>query len=50
MLEDHGNGHVLKDVLVHPRICREVVFAIGGWSGGSPISFFETYDARADQW
>ncbi len=50
-LENEGNQNVdLENPLVTPRIPRDVMFAIGGWSGGSPISFFETYDARADRW
>lgn len=28
----------------------KVLFAIGGWSGGSPTAFIETYDTRADRW
>lgn len=33
-----------------PRIPYDVLFAIGGWSAGSPTSFVETYDNRADRW
>ncbi|XP_074111306.1 kelch-like protein 10 [Cotesia typhae] len=33
-----------------PRIPYEILFAVGGWSGGSPTSFIETYDTRADRW
>uniref|UniRef100_A0A1B6GHM5 Kelch-like protein diablo n=1 Tax=Cuerna arida TaxID=1464854 RepID=A0A1B6GHM5_9HEMI len=33
-----------------PRIPHEVMFAIGGWSGGSPTNAVETYDTRADRW
>lgn len=29
---------------------HEILFAIGGWSGGSPTNFIETYDTRADRW
>lgn len=33
-----------------PRIPHEILFAVGGWSGGSPTNVMETYDTRADQW
>ncbi|XP_011302839.1 kelch-like protein 10 [Fopius arisanus] len=33
-----------------PRIPYEILFAIGGWTGGYPTSFVETYDVRADSW
>jgi hypothetical protein len=33
-----------------PRIPHEILFAIGGWSGGNPTNFIETYDTRADRW
>lgn len=36
--------------LGRPRIPHELLFAIGGWSGGSPTNAMETYDTRADQW
>ncbi|CAG0895330.1 unnamed protein product [Darwinula stevensoni] len=36
--------------LARPRIPREVVFAIGGWSAGAPTIAFECYDPRADAW
>lgn len=32
--------------LARPRIPHEILFAIGGWSAGSPTSFVETYDNR----
>ena len=32
------------------RVPHEILFAIGGWSGGSPTNFIETYDTRADRW
>ncbi|XP_020277572.1 kelch-like protein 10 [Pseudomyrmex gracilis] len=40
----------LKNPLATPRIPYEILFAIGGWSAGSPTSFVETYDTRADRW
>ncbi|XP_033221117.1 kelch-like protein 10 isoform X2 [Belonocnema kinseyi] len=40
----------LKHPLSRPRIPYEILFAIGGWSAGSPTSFIETYDTRADRW
>ncbi|KAM6368932.1 kelch-like protein 10 [Pluvialis apricaria] len=36
--------------LMRPRLPYAVLFAIGGWSGGSPTNAIETYDSRADQW
>ncbi|NXJ85869.1 KLH10 protein, partial [Trogon melanurus] len=36
--------------LSRPRLPFAVLFAIGGWSGGSPTNAIETYDARADRW
>ncbi|NXA17374.1 KLH10 protein, partial [Ibidorhyncha struthersii] len=36
--------------LTRPRLPYAVLFAIGGWSGGSPTNTIETYDSRADQW
>ena len=50
-LERSGARSVdLTNSLVRPRVPREVLFTIGGWSGGNPISFIETYDTRADRW
>ncbi|XP_012284683.2 kelch-like protein 10 [Orussus abietinus] len=39
-----------RNPLTRPRIPFEILFAIGGWSAGSPTSFVETYDTRADRW
>uniref|UniRef100_A0A8C3K1D9 BTB domain-containing protein n=1 Tax=Calidris pygmaea TaxID=425635 RepID=A0A8C3K1D9_9CHAR len=36
--------------LTRPRLPCTILFAIGGWSGGSPTNAIETYDSRADQW
>jgi len=36
----------LNDPLARPRIPHEIIFAVGGWSAGSPTSFMETYDVR----
>lgn len=36
--------------LARPRYPAEVLFAIGGWSGGSPTSIIETYDTKSDRW
>ncbi|XP_052281875.1 kelch-like protein 10 [Dreissena polymorpha] len=33
-----------------PRVPHEVLFAVGGWSGGSPTNLVETYDTRTDKW
>ncbi|CAH0729985.1 unnamed protein product, partial [Brenthis ino] len=40
----------LNEPLARPRIPYEILFAVGGWSAGSPTSFVETYDTRADRW
>lgn len=28
----------------------QVMFVVGGWSGGSATNAIETYDTRADRW
>ncbi|XP_030846586.1 kelch-like protein 10 [Strongylocentrotus purpuratus] len=37
-------------VLSRPRLPFKLLFAVGGWSGGSPTSAIECYDTRADRW
>lgn len=46
----HRDGEVITPEIARPRVPHEVLFAIGGWSGGSPTNFIETYDTRADRW
>lgn len=36
--------------LARPRVPHELLFVVGGWSGGSPTNIVETYDVRADRW
>jgi kelch-like protein 10 len=36
----------LDDELSRPRVPHEILFAVGGWSFGSPTNFIETYDTR----
>jgi hypothetical protein len=36
----------LNDPLARPRIPYEILFAVGGWSGGSATNLIETYDVR----
>lgn len=36
--------------IARPRVPHEILFAIGGWSRGSPTSEMEAYDTRADRW
>ncbi|XP_064496805.1 kelch-like protein 10 [Pseudopipra pipra] len=36
--------------LSRPRLPYAILFAIGGWSGGSATSAIETYDGRTDKW
>ncbi|NXW59122.1 KLH10 protein, partial [Eurystomus gularis] len=50
-LNTHGPACLdFSNPLSRPRLPCAVLFAIGGWSGDSPINTIETYDARADQW
>jgi len=44
------DGEIPTPSIARPRIPHEVLFAIGGWSGGSPTNYIETYDTRADRW
>ena len=44
------DGEVPTPEIARPRVPHEILFAIGGWSGGSPTNFIETYDTRADRW
>ncbi|XP_069675813.1 kelch-like protein 10 [Periplaneta americana] len=44
------DGEVPTPEIARPRIPHEILFAIGGWSGGSPTNYIETYDTRADRW
>ncbi|XP_056630797.1 kelch-like protein 10 [Diorhabda sublineata] len=46
----HRDGEVITPEIARPRVPHEILFAIGGWSGGSPTNFIETYDTRADRW
>ncbi|XP_014244657.1 kelch-like protein 10 isoform X2 [Cimex lectularius] len=43
-------GEVSTPEIARPRVPHEILFAIGGWSGGSPTNYIETYDTRADRW
>ncbi|XP_064648422.1 kelch-like protein 10 [Lineus longissimus] len=40
----------LTNPLARPRVPHEIIFVVGGWSGGSPTNKIETYDTRADRW
>lgn len=40
----------LNHPLAKPRVPHEIMFVVGGWSGGSPTNIIETYDTRADRW
>ena len=35
---------------IRSRHSHEMIFAFGGWSGGSATSMLEAYDVRADKW
>lgn len=43
-----SNAHVSP--YIRPRLPHEILFAVGGWSGGSPTNAIETYDCRAEAW
>lgn len=50
-LNMHGPSFTnFSNPLTRPRLPYAVLFAIGGWSGGSPTNAIETYDTRADNW
>ncbi|NXX98372.1 KLH10 protein, partial [Centropus bengalensis] len=50
-LNTHGpSGSNFSNQLSRPRLPDAILFAIGGWSGGSPTNAIETYDSRADKW
>lgn len=40
----------IAQTLIRPRYPFEMLFAIGGWSGGSPTAVIETYDIKSDLW
>ncbi|XP_071943801.1 kelch-like protein 10 [Antedon mediterranea] len=39
-----------SQVISRPRLPYKLLYAIGGWSGGSPTNTVECYDTRADRW
>ncbi|KAM7351624.1 kelch-like protein 10 [Cochliomyia hominivorax] len=45
-----SSGELTTPALAMPRLPHEVIFAIGGWSGGTSKGCIETYDTRADRW
>ncbi|GAA6220044.1 kelch-like protein 10 [Lates japonicus] len=44
------SNSIFYNPLVRPRLPPAILFAIGGWSGGSPTNGIEAYDVRADRW
>lgn len=40
----------LTHPMLRPRIPRDVLFVIGGWSNGSATNLVESYDCRANRW
>lgn len=40
----------LSHPMLRPRIPRDVLFVIGGWSNGSATNLIESYDCRANRW
>lgn len=51
-LDDENWYHddYVAPMLAGPRLPYDVLFAIGGWYNGLPISIIETYDNRAQLW
>uniref|UniRef100_A0A1I8PCH9 BTB domain-containing protein n=1 Tax=Stomoxys calcitrans TaxID=35570 RepID=A0A1I8PCH9_STOCA len=43
-------GELTTPPLAMPRLPHEIIFSIGGWSGGTSKGCIETYDTRADRW
>jgi len=43
-------GSNVTSPYIRPRLPHEILFAVGGWSGGSPTNCIETYDCRAETW
>ncbi|XP_002741594.1 kelch-like protein 10 [Saccoglossus kowalevskii] len=39
-----------QNPLARPRVPYDVLYAVGGWSGGNPTNVVESYDTRADRW
>lgn len=44
------NEEVQTPKFAQPRIPHDIVFAVGGWSIGTPTAVVESYDSRADRW
>lgn len=49
-LDQEDDIDYFNNYLFRPRVPYGVLFAVGGWSAGSPTNFVETYDSRADKW
>lgn len=49
-LDREDDVDYINNYLFRPRVPFTVLFAVGGWSAGSPTNFLETYDSRADRW
>ncbi|XP_055907678.1 kelch-like protein 10 isoform X2 [Eupeodes corollae] len=45
-----NDKELVTPLIAIPRLPHEVMFAIGGWNGGTSKSAIETYDTRADRW
>ncbi|XP_068996663.1 kelch-like protein 10 [Embiotoca jacksoni] len=41
---------IICNFLTRPRLPTAILFAVGGWSEGSPTNTIEAYDVRADRW
>ena len=49
-LDESEDNHDNSNPMSCPRVPNEIMFVVGGWSGGSPINTIEVYDPRADRW
>ncbi|XP_070566087.1 kelch-like protein 10 [Ptychodera flava] len=45
-----GHDVDFQNPISRPRVPQDVLFAVGGWSGGNPTNVVEAYDTRADRW
>ncbi|XP_060518046.1 kelch-like protein 10 [Cylas formicarius] len=50
ILDEQFDNVNFVNYMNRPRVPYDVVFAVGGWSAGSPTNFVEIYDNRAERW
>ncbi|GFY73393.1 hypothetical protein TNIN_399651 [Trichonephila inaurata madagascariensis] len=44
------NESLKENLLFMPRLPRQILICLGGWSQDGPTSLFETYDCRGNSW